>query len=60
MDEIGSGTAQVDCDVLVIGGGTAGPDGRADRQPSNGAERAAAREGPRQALAARSRWAWTA
>jgi len=25
MDEIGSGTAQVDCDVLVIGGGTAGP-----------------------------------
>src|SRR6478736_2118918 len=25
MDEIGSGTTQVDCDVLVIGGGTAGP-----------------------------------
>ena len=25
MDEITDGTSQVDCDILVIGGGTAGP-----------------------------------
>ncbi|MEQ9558668.1 MAG: FAD-binding protein, partial [Rhodospirillales bacterium] len=25
MDEITEGTSQVDCDILVIGGGTAGP-----------------------------------
>lgn len=25
MDEIRSGTSEVECDVLVIGGGTAGP-----------------------------------
>src|ERR671939_1616042 len=25
MDEIGSGTTEIACDVLVIGGGTAGP-----------------------------------
>ena len=25
MDEIRSGTSQVDCDVLILGGGTAGP-----------------------------------
>ena len=25
MDEITDGTSRVDCDILVIGGGTAGP-----------------------------------
>ena len=25
MDEITDGTSQVDCDILIIGGGTAGP-----------------------------------
>ena len=35
MDEIGSGTSQVDCDVLVIGGGTAGPMAAVQGQGSN-------------------------
>ena len=60
MDEIRSGLSQVDCDVLVIGGGTAGPMAaiRARKKEPEGA-RHSAREGERQAVRRHLRWAWT-
>ena len=50
MDEIGSGTTQVDCDVLVIGGGTAGPMAAVKAKEADPkAARGPAGEGQRQA-----------
>ena len=54
-------TEVIETDVLVIGGGTAGPMAaiKAKEQDPNAA-RAAAREGQRQAQRRDLAWAWTA
>ena len=51
MDEIQGGLSQVQCDVLVLGGGTAGPMAaiRARRKNPKG-ERHPARKGQREAV----------
>ncbi len=60
MDDIVDGLSEVSCDVLVIGGGTAGPMAALKAKLKNpNADRHSAGEGQRQALRRHLAWAWT-
>ena len=60
MDDIIDGTSEVSCDVLVIGGGTAGPMAALKAKLKNPkATRASCWRRPTSSAPAPSRWAWT-
>lgn len=60
LDQIVDGLSEVSCDVLVIGGGTAGPMAALKAKLKNPKANVVLLERPTSSAPGRSRWAWTA